>query len=158
MVEVHFPLSNCGVRLTNIQLEPAAVDMISNSFVGSKPTFTPRDIASAAAARCTPTITWVTSLNLAAVSAVLLCAVACLNTNVWSPGRYTLVSWASSSKPNPALTPLARTCSVADARNKGNSAALPPAVTIPYRTVSVAIKACSEGTHTISLTMILRAE
>jgi len=63
--------------------------------------------------------------------AVVLFEEASLRTRVGSCGRYTPTSAASSMSPRPALTPLARICSVVDDKKSGNPALLPPAVTIP---------------------------
>jgi len=135
-VDVHSPLSNRGTRSLNIQLVPAAPTQISNNCFVSKPTLAPRDIASIADTRCTAAIAAVTNFSLESSSDVAVTQAACLRTRSGSFGRYTRTSPASSSNPNPALTPVAKTCSVAEDRNSGKSALLPPAFTIPCHKVS----------------------
>lgn len=71
LVDRHAPLSICGTRSTNIQLDPAAVAMISCNCMVSKPTLAPSAMASAAAARCTPAIALATCLNLGSSAAVV---------------------------------------------------------------------------------------
>mmetsp|Transcript_29381 Transcript_29381/g.75425 ORF Transcript_29381/g.75425 Transcript_29381/m.75425 type:complete len:285 (+) Transcript_29381:197-1051(+) len=56
--------SICGTRFTNIQLEPAAEEMTSNSCRVSRPARAPSAIASAAAAMCTPARSWLTIFTL----------------------------------------------------------------------------------------------
>mmetsp|Transcript_13074 Transcript_13074/g.30993 ORF Transcript_13074/g.30993 Transcript_13074/m.30993 type:complete len:336 (+) Transcript_13074:2240-3247(+) len=56
--------SICGTRLQNIQLEPAACEMISYSCRVSRPICAPSAIASAAAAMWTPARSWLTILML----------------------------------------------------------------------------------------------
>jgi hypothetical protein len=63
-LDVHFPESNCGVLSANIQLDPAAPLIISNSCCVSRPTVFPRDIASMALTRWTPFMMLSTSFNL----------------------------------------------------------------------------------------------